>query len=192
MSILQTPEYVNAGSRVVWTGQFNGVLLYGATNDVIQGVVSDLLNNYQLSVEKQDNNISLFSTDGAITLYLRTNIDRGDGETDDGLTDILNNVNDAFTRQHATPTTASLSQYTPASQDGSGASGAINTGTPLATVQQQQVAAAKTSSPSDWSLSGWWDKTVAQVEAGSVGFIVGGVAVIGVIVYLSVRKAAPV
>lgn len=188
MSILATPEYVNAGSRVVWTGQFNGVMLYGATGDVIQGVVSELLNSYQLSVEKQDNNISLFSTDGSITLYLRTNIDRGNGETDDGLTDILNNVNDAFTHQHATPTTASLSQYTPANVDGGTASGAINTGTPLATVQQQQVAAAKTNSPNEWSLSGWWDKTVAQVEAGSVGFIIGGLAVVGVIIFIAVHK----
>lgn len=195
MSVLASPEYVNAGSRVTYTGQFDNILLYATITDVIQGVGSYLLNSYNLTVEKADNNISITGS-GSVTLSLRTNIDRGDGETDDGLTDILNNVNDAFNKWNCTPTASGLNQYVPAAQDGSnGSSGAVNTGTPLTTVTQQAaVAAAAATNPNNpstswWSsLTGGFSNTVSQIEAGSVGIVIGAVVVIGALVYLSIRE----
>jgi hypothetical protein len=187
MSVLATPEYVNAGSRVVWTGQFSNLALGLVLSSVIQAVGSALLNQYNLIIEKADNNIGL-TGQGSVTLYLRTDIDRGDGESDDGLTDILRNVNDAFSQQHATPNASALSNYSPASQDGSGANGTINTGTPLDTVARQNQVAAITDGG---GISGWWNGLVSKAEYGSIGFVIGGLAVVGVIIYFSLKQAAP-
>lgn len=188
MSVLASPEYVNAGSRMTWTGQFGGsqrALALGDVAGVIQAVTSTLFNTVQLTVEKVDQNISTFGS-GSVTLYLRTNIDRGDGEQDDGLTDILANVRDAFALANAAPLNGGvINNYTPADQNGNAATGAIQTGTPLITVKDQKI--SEPSGPG-WSLSAWWDKTVGQVEAGGIGIIVGAVAVVGVLIYFSVRQ----
>jgi phage shock protein PspC (stress-responsive transcriptional regulator) len=194
MSVLASPEYVNAGSRVTWTGQLHTTLLYATIASTIQSVSSTLLNNNSLVVEKVDNNIGL-SGSGSVTLYLRTDSDRGDGENDDGLTDILNNVNDAFRANGVTVEASALNNYQPANADGTGSSGPVNTGTAQTTVAQQNAAAAANAGPTSGvfgGISDWWNKTVTQVEAGSIGFVIGGVAVVGFIIYLSVRKAAPV
>jgi hypothetical protein len=38
----------------------------------------------------------------------------------------------------------------------------------------------------------WWDNLVGKVEAGSVGVVIGGAVVIGILIYLSVKSAATV
>lgn len=192
MSILATPEYVSSGSRMVWTGQFSGVPLSVGPSDLIAAVASTLANNYQLVVEKSDNNYSaLTSSPTSITLYLRTDIDRGDGETDDGLTDILNNVNDAFKTNigalslyNPTLMSSSINSYTPAPTQDNPAPVMQTTGTPLQTTAQ--VVASQPAS------TNWWDSLTTKLEAGSVGFLVGGAVVVGLVIYMMVRPQVSV
>lgn len=181
MSILSSPEYVSAGSRMTWTGQFGANYSYHLTlADVIQAAASVLSNNYLLAVERNDNGVSWGGLgSGSITLSLRTDQDRGDGETDDGLTDILNNVSDAFKQVGYPPINAVINNYTPADNSGRGT---INTGTPLKTVPQQEADKPKDNSPS------WWDQLVSKVEAGSIGFALGGIAVVALIVVVVVHS----
>lgn len=172
---------------MVWTGQF-GPFINPSTSftqprmvdDVVQKVASTLSNNYSLAVEKSSDNVSWAGLgSGSVTLNLRTDVDRGDGEGDDGLTDILNNVSDAFRMLGYPPKNASINNYTPADNSGRGT---VNTGTPLKTAEQQ--AADK---PADNSKS-WWDEFVNKVEAGSIGFVLGGVAVVALIIVVVVKS----
>lgn len=180
MSILASPEYVSAGSRITWTGQFSGGVPW-SPGDVISGITSHLSNKYQLAVEKSDNNISWVGVGGgSITLWLRTDSDRGDGEADDGLTDILNNVSDEFKAYNAPLTNASINNYTPADSSGRGT---INTGTQLKTTTQQNA-----DKPNQPSAPSWWDQFIGKIEAGSVGFVIGGVAVVAIIIVVVVKS----
>jgi hypothetical protein len=177
---------------MTWTGQFGGsqrALALGDVAGVIQSVTANLMNNYNLTVEKVDQNIGILGS-GSVTLYLRTNIDRGNGEDDDGLTDILANVRDAFTNANAAPQNGGvLNNYTPADQNGNAATGMVQTGTPLPTVKDQKVANPPGTDTGWFSgLGVWWDKTVGEIEAGSIGLVVGAVAVVGILVYFSVRS----
>lgn len=185
MSVLQSAEYVSAGSRMVWTGQFPNFFMAASQtpNDAIQMVAAYLRNNYQLVVEKADNGITWqgFGS-GSITLHLRTDIDRGDGEQDDGLTDILGNVNQAFENFNNPVLAAVINSYTSAATHDS-----VNTKAPLPTVpeqQRQEKDVTISSTPS------WWDDLVTKVEAGSIGLVLGAGAVVAVIIYFSVKSAA--
>lgn len=194
MSILSSPEYVSSGSRMTWTGSFSGGKAFNENSfempwdigSVLATVTSNLANKYQLVIEKTENNIaSIGFGGGSITLSLRTDIDRGDGETDDGLTDILNNVNDEFRALSCPFVTAVLNDYTPPAnpqQSGGGAGATVNTGAPVKTVDQQNVAKPAASN------NHWYDSLLGKVEAGSVGFIIGSVAVVGLIIALMVHS----
>jgi hypothetical protein len=186
MSVLASPEYVNAGSRVVWTGEFSS-LFWKNPADAIIAVSSYLLNNYNLVVEASAYNESYAGLgESQITLHLKTNIDRGDGETDDGLTDILSNVNEAFTSVGGNKLiTSSLNSYASAAADGSNSAGAtVNTGSPQPTVEQIKASVASTAA----SGGSWWGNLVGQVEAGTTGFVFGAVAVVGLLIYLSLHE----
>jgi hypothetical protein len=186
MSVLASPEYVNAGSRVVWTGEFSS-LFWKNPADAIIAVSSYLLNNYNLVVEATAYHETYEGLGTSqITLHLKTNIDRGDGETDDGLTDILSNVNEAFTSVGGNKlVSSSLNNYSSAAADGSNSAGAtVNTGSPQPTVEQIKASVAATTA----SGGHWYDNLIGQVAAGSTGFIFGAVAVVGVLVYLTLRE----
>lgn len=189
MSVLDSPEYVSAGSRMVWTGQFGGGVLPWSPDEISAAIKSSLANKYSLAVEKEVNNIPwLALSTGSITLYLRTDIDRGDGETDDGLTDILHNVDDEFKAEHAPLVTSVLNSYTPPAnpqQSGGGAGATVNTGAVLKTVDQQVATGA---GPINNPISSWWDGLVSKVEAGSVGFAVGAIAVVSLIIVIVVHS----
>jgi hypothetical protein len=175
MSVLSSPEYVEAGSRIVWTGQFPSFLVAASEtpNDAITRVGTYLRNNYNLIIERSDNGISWGGLGGgSITLYLRTDIDRGDGDSDDGLTDILGNVCQAFQNIGDPPITAVINSYTKPSGTKQ------NTGTPLPPVSD---------TPRDSSTS-WWDQFVGKVEAGSLGFVIGSIAVVALIVVVAVKS----
>lgn len=182
MSVLASPEYVSAGSRMVWTGQFPNFLMAAAEtpNDAINKVGAYLRNNYSLIVEKADNGISWGGAGGgSITLHLRTDIDRGDGESDDGLTDILGNVNNAFELVGDAPLSAVINSYTSAATKES-----VNTNAPLPTVpeqQQQQKDIDISNAPN------WFDQLTAKLEAGSIGIVIGAVAVVGILIYVTVK-----
>ncbi len=195
MSVLSSPEYVSSGSRMTWTGQFSSGRAFNEhfaapwdVGSIIAAVTSSLANKYQLVVEKSVDNISSIGFGGgSITLSLRTDIDRGDGENDDGLTDILNNVNDEF-RAESTPfTNAVINNYTPPAdpqQTGGGApkSGTtINTGVPLATVDQQDAAKPTASN------THWYDSFLGKLEAGSVGVLIGAAVVVGLVIAVVVH-----
>lgn len=185
MSVLASPEYVSEGSRVVWTGQFGSTATANTwaltSSGMIQDVSAVLWNSYKLAVEKSDNGLSWGGlSGGSVTLYLRTDQDRGDGEVDDGLTDILNNVSDAFKQIGFPCVNCSINKYTPADNS---SRGTVNTGTPLATVQQQTA--------NDKPSPSWWDQFIGKVEAGSMGFILGGVAVVALIVVVVVKSEVP-
>lgn len=186
MSILASPEYVNAGSRVTWTGQFGSFLFSAGADPLIADVTARLKNNFNLCVESSSNNISAGGLGtGSITLSVRTDIDRGDGETDDGLTDILNNINDTFRAVGDAPTASALNNYTaaPSNDSSSGPQQAvtISTGTQAQTVAQQNAAAPKSSS------SSWWDSLTGNLAAGSMGFVIGGAAVVVVIIVILIK-----
>lgn len=186
MSVLASPEYVNAGSRMVWTGQFGTFLFSKGPTDLIAAVAALLKNNYSLAVESSQNNIAYGGLgNGSITLSLRTDIDRGDGETDDGLSDIGNNCADTFKSQGFSVSAWGITNYTPANSDGStDNSQIVNTGAATKTVAQQNA-----ENPSSSGIT-WWDKLTGELAAGSVGLLVGGVLVVGLLLYVGLRPQA--
>jgi len=191
MSVLSTgAEYVAAGSRMVWSGQFGSLFFSsaGAMNlgisDVVSNLGAKLANQYNLHIEKFDNNLSWAGFGGgSITFHLRTDSDRGDGYLDDGLTDILGNVSDEFTKLGYTPTTAVINSYSPAPTDAQPSPNVIHTGAALPTVetQQQQIAATEIG-------TNWWDSIFGKLEAGTAGFAVGAIAVVGLLVFLAIKS----
>jgi hypothetical protein len=187
MSVLDSPQYVSEGDQMVYSGQFGPFLFSKGPTQLVADVTATLQNTYHLAVQKYENSVSDYGLGtGTITLHLESLIDRGDGEQDDGLTDILNNVNDAFRKDGYSPAGSAISQYTPAptTDPVTGASipqAPIATNSPLPTAEQSN--AAKTSNPTD----SWWSKLVGQVEAGSIGVVIGSAAVIGLLIYLSVK-----
>jgi len=190
MSVLASPEYVSSGSRMQWTGQFGSFLLSKGPTDLIASVTALLKNNYALAVERSSNNIDYGGLgSGSITLYLRTDQDRGDGETDDGLTDIGQNVNDSFQSQGFLPSAWGITNYVPASTDGSTSnSTVINTGAATQTVEQQTAASANTNATS--GLGSWWDNLTGKVEAASVGVVIGGAVAVGLLIFFMMKSEA--
>lgn len=123
MSVLGSPVMVPAGSRMTWVGQFGGWSSSDYSNFAgtdfgvgapvaIQAVQASLQNNYSLVVEK-----SSYSQDGSITLSLRSDIQRGDGINDDGLTDIQGNVDNAFSLTNLPVASSGITNYTAAGSD---------------------------------------------------------------------------
>jgi hypothetical protein len=175
---------------MVWSGKFGSgtvsdfidSLFAPSINNVLTAVRNSLANSYQLAVENYNiqNN---WNDTGTVTLNLRTDQDRGDGETDDGLTDIQGNVDNAFAAAGLPVLASGITSYSAATSDG-------KTGNPQAT-----GVATPTAPPDGNTKPGgpsWLDSLLGKVEAGSVGVVIGGAIVIGLLIYLSVRKAAPV
>lgn len=190
MSILPSPEYVSSGSRVTYTGKFGSWLLSApeTPTDTIKKVGDYLRNNYQLILEKSTNGITWLSSGGSITLVFRTDIDRGDGEQDDGLSDILANVNEAFMTLGHDPINSVLNNYHPAPNPAqpSAAPSVIDTGAALPVVVPTPT--NTTSSSDNSGIGEWFSGLFTKLEAGSIGFVFGAVAIIGVGVYLAVRE----
>lgn len=193
MSILQTAEYVSAGSRMQWTGQFPNlvdVIANRGPAGIVGFIASNLLNKYNLVVERYDNSLGTTGlAAGSITLYLRTDSDRGNGETDDGLSDILKNVDDEFANDGHVVSSSSLNNYTPAPSQDNTAPATINTGSPQQTAAQEnaQRLANTGTLGTGTGIGGWFTGIVGQVEAGSIGVVIGAVLVVGVLVYLTVK-----
>lgn len=88
--------YVSAGARLTWVGQFDSYSFYNQTStDAIQQVAAGLRNKYSLFIEATADGIGVADFQpGALTLTLRTDMDRGG--TSDGAADIKSNVEDEF------------------------------------------------------------------------------------------------
>lgn len=189
MAVLATgAEYVAAGSRMTYSAQFPNLKDFLANlgpAGIVAKIGSNLKNKYNLDVEKFDNGVGISGfTPGSITLYLRTNIDRGDGDTDDGLTDILGNVNDEFRLDGHEPTSSVINDYTPAPSDAQPTPTVVHSGAALPTVQTIQEQAAK-NNPDGPS---WWDQLTGKLEAGTVGFTIGAVVIVGLLIFVAVKQ----
>lgn len=194
MSVLATPEYVTAGSRMNWTGQFNSgsvtdwtaafkeAILFASPYDAVASISTQLKNNFSLIVESSDNGLNWDNSSGKITLHLRTDIDRGDGETDDGLSDIGGNVSDAFNAAGFPVDSWAITSYQRQASDGS--TQKVSTGTSQTDVTQTPSGTS--------SVSTWWDKVTGEVAAGSIGLVIGGAVVIGLLIFLAVKSEVTV
>lgn len=89
-------SFYPSGSRCTWVGYFDGSAFSNQNvTDAIQAVCSGLKNKYSLVVERAAPDAGLGNyTSGAISLDLRTDMDRGNGS--DGLADIKSNCDDEF------------------------------------------------------------------------------------------------
>ena len=161
--------YVYAGSRLVYVANWNqtGLIVwtYGVS-DVLAQVANDLSNQYQLRVERSDvkaPSVAVGSLTETITLYLYSGIDRND------VTDIIGNVDDAFARYGSRPDSSGVTTITPPS------------GTPQGT-----GAPGPAPQPSDTTPS-WWSSLTSSLEAGSVGFILGGLVIAAVVIAVIVK-----
>lgn len=170
--------YVYAGTRLtaVLTWNETGVVLWtSGVSDIIAKVAADLQNIYSCRVERsavQAPAIALGSITETITLDLYTSQDRNDSG------DILSNLNDLFAQYGSYPDSADITKITPPSNAPAQPGG--STGAPGPTPP------APGSDP-----LGWWEQLKTEAAAGSVGFVVGAVLVVGLLVYISVRAEVP-
>lgn len=177
--------FVPSGSRLSWAGDFSPTAFMSeSSTDAIQFVGSQLRNKYNLIVERAHNGMGWGDfASGTITLDLRSDMDRGNGSN--GVEDIRGNVQDEFAN----------------------AGNACNSSRIISTTiagQKQQTGAPsdepdKSGNPNSDSCSGVfdcltsgefssaWDNLTNQIEAGSIGLIIGAAVVIGVVVYISLK-----
>lgn len=175
--------YVPAGSRLTWTGNFGTLAFALGFSGIMQAVSAQLQNNYALVVESENDTLGLTGIEGgSVTLHVLTNIDRGG--TSDGIEDIRGNISDTFAANNVSVQGSSITDYklaagtNPISGDVVAATPTTATGAPVPIPQ---------ATPSSNPFGSWWDKFTTQAAAGSIGFIIGGVAVVGLLVYMAVK-----
>lgn len=179
-----SPDYVLAGTRCTYVANWNetGVLVWtSGVQDLLGQISAALQNQYQLKVESsqvQAPAVAVGSLTETITLKLYSGQDRN------SINDIQGNVDDLFAQLAARPDSSAISSVTP--PGGS----AQNTGAPAAPGQpgSSPSLGGNDQSSGGGAFSSWWDKLTTQVEAGSIGLVVGAAAVIGLIVFLAVRN----
>ncbi len=108
---------VPAGTRLTWVGEFSATGYHFWPNsipDTISQVGDNLLSQYAITVESVHTDFPILPTrKGTITLELLESMDRGDGVTDDGLTDIRGNVDSAFSNLAGeAPAASRITDYT--------------------------------------------------------------------------------
>lgn len=168
--------YVYAGTRltVVCTWNDTGVLLWtSGVADILSKVSADLQNLYAIRIERSKVDapaLAIGSLTETITLNLYSGQDRNDSA------DILGNVNDLFAQYAAYPSASDITSITPPASAPHGTPGG-NTGAPGP-------------APPDPPL-GWWEKLKAEAAAGSMGFVVGGAVVIGLLIFVAVKSEVP-
>lgn len=162
-----------AGTRCTWQGQWSLNTWQYLTasvvpTDAMSSASSYLETNAHMAVEASHVDKPGAAAIGGtytVTLQVRTLIDRGD------LDDIRADIEHAFfvSSLQALPDSSSVTNYT----------------LPNSVTHPTGAPAANTA-PDTPPGSSWWDTFIAQLEGGSVGFIVGAVAVVGLIIYISV------
>jgi len=167
--------YVYAGTRltVVCTWNETGLILWSSgVADVLAKVAADLQNIYNLRIEKSNVQAPAVAV-GSITEVITLNLYTGQDRNDDG--DILSNVNDLFAQYGSYPSASDITAIHPPPTAPQGtASG--DTGAPGPAPQGNNAS----------GLS-WWDTFKLEAGAGSVGFVVGGLVVVGLLVFIAVK-----
>jgi hypothetical protein len=168
-------------------------ITFASPYDAIAAVGAYLKNHYNLVIERSDNGTNWTGTSGSLTLYLRTDMDRGDGESDDGLTDIGGNVSDAFKVNGFPCLSWAINNYTANNGDGSTSTVQVNTqSTTVSQDDAKKAAAAAQEKPFDLLSFLGLGGVGTTFAAGGVGLLVGGVLAIGVIIFLMVQPKANV
>jgi hypothetical protein len=193
--------FVPAGTRLTWIGQFDGNdFIWKGIATRVQDVAATLKNSYYIDIESSSDNYGLiYSSSFNITLHLLTNMDRGNGS--DGLGDIKGNVRDAFINDGATPTGNAISSYTLPNSSPHNIPGAPVAPAPGVFTPKPDPGSDTPGVPKQCSL--WqrltgdtsqclvkadqftWDKLGTATTA----FVVGGIAVVGLIIFLTMREA---
>lgn len=174
-------SYVVSGSRLTWSGDFGTLsFLTQSSGDTIQAVGAGLSNKYNLLIERA-NNVGDWSGLQArtITLDLRSDMDRSSDN------DIRGNIMDEFASAGAACIASRIISITP---PGGQAQGTGAPGTPPGGNPASNVCVGFWDCIGSGEFSAAFGNLTGQVEAGSVGFILGGVAIIGLILYLGMRE----
>ncbi len=169
-------SYVYAGTRltVVCTWNQTGILLWvSGVSDILAKVSADLQNLYQCRVERsnvQAPALAVGTITETITLDLYSAQDRNDSS------DLLSNVNDLFAQYGSAPDASDVTSITPpATAPAANPGGSTGAPGPVPT------------SPSSSGVGTWWDKLKLEAGAGSIGFVVGGLVVVGLLVFIAVK-----
>jgi hypothetical protein len=184
-------SYVVAGSRLTWSGDFDTFAFITQTSgDGVQLVGSALSNKYNLLIERATN-VGFFTDTGAktITLDLRSDMDRN---SDD---DIRGNVADEWAAIGCACTASRIISITPPGGQSQ------KTGAPTAPPGGGKDPTAPPPPPGQGKpCSGFWDCITSgeissgfsqlsnQLEAGTIGLVVGGLAVVGLVIFLALRE----
>lgn len=89
--------FVSSGSTLIWVGQFASWSFDTLSlDDAVSQVSAYLKNSYNLIVTDYEDTLDSDSGAGAVTLTLQTGMDRGDTDSDDGVSDVKSNVDDAW------------------------------------------------------------------------------------------------
>ncbi len=172
--------YFTAGSRCTWTGTWGDVGFFSDPSGSIPQVTAYLEANCNMAIEASSVNqpITLITkTATTITLKIRTLIDRND------VNDVSADIQNAFNTQvNLPPDSAAIQDYTLAQNGSTANQTKQQTGAP----DPNAGNTGDDTNPTGLAL--WWKNTVASVEAGSVGFIIGGAVVIGLLVFIAVRS----
>lgn len=180
---------VPSGSRLTWVGEFGPLSFWSETStDAIQNIGAKLKNKYNLIVEAANNATSFLTQgQGTITLTLRTDIDRGNGS--DGREDIRGNVSDEFALEASAPIASRITVVTSPGQAPQG------TGAPPAPSDPNAPNPANKPCVSVWdcitsgNFSDAYDRATSGLEAGVTGFAIGGIVVVGLVLFLLVKGA---
>lgn len=166
--------YVYAGTRltVVCTWNETGVVLWtSGVSDVLAKVSADLQNLYQCRVERSNvvaPAVAVGSITETITLNLYTSQDRNDSA------DILDNVNGLFAQYGSYPSASDITSITPpATAPDSADSGDTGAPGPVPATPSNTI--------------DWWNNLKTELGAGSVGFVAGGLVVVGLLVFIAVK-----
>jgi hypothetical protein len=178
--------YFPAGSRATWTGDWNTVGFFNSPVTQIHEVSSYLEANAHMAIESSSTTEpSVFSTasDRTVTLKVRTLIDRND------VMDIDADIRHAFyVVMNQEPDASSIPIYTLA-QNGSTAN-QTQQGTGAPNAADENAPPDTSGDNSDSGLTGWWNQFTGKLQAGSIGFVVGGLAVVGLLLVIAVKSEA--
>lgn len=165
--------YVKKGSRLVYVCSYDNSLLTRLSmspGQMLSNISSDLANLHNIVVEDSKNDLSVLTAKVNYTLNLLVN------DTDYASEQDVRSIVDHYfyTQGGELPAASRIVSVRPPAGD------TVDTGAPDAP-------------PDDPATPGggpsWWDRVWGKVEAGGVGVLFGAAAVIGLVVFITVKEA---